>query len=40
MCKLFTLTNRLLEWSKYNDVIADAQFGFKPRYGIRNAIFA
>lgn len=42
MCKLFTsiLNKRLLEWSKYNNVITDAQFGFKPNYGTRDAIFA
>ena len=42
MCKLFTsiLNKRLLEWSKHNDVITDAQFGFKPNYGTRDAIFA
>lgn len=42
MCKLFTsiLNKRLLEWSTYNDVITDAQFGFKPSCGTRDAIFA
>lgn len=42
MAKLFTsiLNNRLLDWSKTNDVITDAQFGFKPNCGTRDAIFA
>lgn len=41
MRKVFTsiLNKRLLEWSKYNEVIM-MQFGFKPRYGTRDAIFA
>lgn len=42
MAKLFTsiLNNRLLDWSKTNDVITDAQFGFKPNCGTRDVIFA
>ena len=41
MAKLFTsiLNTRLLEWSKSNDIITDAQFGFKPNCGRREAIF-
>lgn len=41
MRKVFTsiLNKRLLEWSKYNEVIM-MQFGFKSRYGTRDAIFA
>jgi exonuclease III len=40
--KLFTsiLNRRLLEWSGENDVITDAQFGFKPGYSTTDAIFA
>ena len=34
------LNFRLKEWSECNDVITDAQFGFKPHYGTRDAIFA
>jgi hypothetical protein len=42
MCKLFIsiLNKRLLELSKHNDVMTDAQFGFKPNYGTRAPIFA
>ena len=29
----------LLLWSKQNDVLTDAQFGFRPRYGTIDAIF-
>ena len=40
--KLFTslVNNRLLNWSKTNDIISDAQFGFKPGFGTRDAMFA
>jgi hypothetical protein len=40
--KLFTsiLNRRLLEWSNNNDVITDAQFGFRPGYSTTDAIFA
>ena len=40
--KLFTslLNKRLLYWSQDNDIISDAQFGFKPGSGTRDAIFA
>ena len=39
--KLFTsvLNQRLLKWSQCNDVITDAQFGFRPGYGTVDAIF-
>ena len=39
--KLFTsvLIQRLLKWSQCNDVITDAQFGFRPGYGTVDAIF-
>eukprot|EP00105_Crassostrea_gigas_P042815 XP_019926963.1 PREDICTED: uncharacterized protein LOC109619995 [Crassostrea gigas] len=42
MCKLFTsvLNNRLITWSDENDVITDAQFGFKSKCGTSDAIFA
>ena len=42
VCKLFTaiLNNRLLSWSNTNDIITDVQFGFKPKCGTRDAIFA
>lgn len=41
MRKVFTsiLNKRLLEWSKYNEVLM-MQFGFKPRYGTCDVIFA
>jgi hypothetical protein len=41
IAKLFTsvLNTRLLHWSKDNDVITDAQMGFKPGYGTTDAIF-
>ena len=40
--KLFTsmLSKRLLCWSQDNDIISDAQFGFKPGSGTRDATFA
>lgn len=36
MAKIFTsvLNNVLLDWASANDVISDAQFGFKPWFGI------
>ena len=39
--KLFTsvINTRLLCWSEENDIVTDAQFGFKPGYGTRDAIF-
>ena len=42
LCKLFTsiVSRRLLSWSEDNDVITDAQFGFRPHYGTVDAIFA
>lgn len=42
MAKLSTsiLNNRLLDWSKTNDVITYVQFGFKPNCGTRETIFA
>lgn len=41
-CKLFTsvLNNRLITWSDENNVITDAQFGFKSKCGTSDAIFA
>ncbi len=42
LAKLFTsvLNARLLKWSEQNDIITDAQFGFKPGFGTTDAIFA
>ena len=42
MSKLFTslINNRLLKWSESQNVVSDAQFGFKPNYGTKDAIFA
>lgn len=39
--KLFTsiLNNRLKQWSSENDVITDAQFGFKSNHSTIDAIF-
>ena len=39
--KLFTavLNQRLIKWSQNNDIITDAQFGFRPGYGTVDAIF-
>jgi hypothetical protein len=39
--KLFTsvINSRLLAWSNENDVITDAQLGFKPGYGTTDALF-
>ena len=41
MSKLFTsiLNERLLSWGDLNSVVTDAQFGFKPGSGTRDAIF-
>ena len=41
LSKLFTsvLNQRLLLWSEQNDVLTDAQFGFRPGYGTIDAIF-
>ena len=40
--KLYTsvLNKRLLNWDKNNDIITDAQFGFKPGVGTADAICA
>ena len=42
MTKLFTsiLNKRLISWAENNDVITDAQFGFKPLHSTVDAIFA
>ena len=42
ICKLFTsvLNKRLLAWSNENEIITDAQFGFRPKSGTSEAIFA
>lgn len=39
--KLFTFiqSRRLLKWSAVNDVLTDAQFGFKPGFETTDAIF-
>jgi hypothetical protein len=34
------LNKRLLDWSSKNNIVSDAQYGFKPGYGTRDAIFA
>ena len=41
IAKLFTslLNKRLLAWSESENVISDAQFGFRPKCGTRDAIF-
>jgi hypothetical protein len=31
---------RFLDWSSKNNIVSDAQYGFKPGYGTRDAIFA
>ena len=38
--KIFTsvINNRLLKWSDENNIVTDAQFGFKPGYGTTDAI--
>ena len=33
------INTRLLCWSEENDIVTDAQFGLKPGYGTRDAIF-
>ena len=40
--KIFTsvINNRLLKWSNENNIVTDAQFGFKPGYGTSDAIFS
>ncbi|VDI43776.1 Hypothetical predicted protein, partial [Mytilus galloprovincialis] len=40
--KLFTsvIHTRLMKWCKENSILTDAQFGFIPGYGTRDAIFA
>ena len=42
MSKLFTsiLNSRLLAWSDTNDIVTDAQFGFRPKHSTVDAIFA
>ena len=42
LCKLFTsiLNERLLNWSVDNDIVTDAQFGFRPKMGTSEAIVA
>ena len=42
VCKSITaiLNNRLLSWSNTSDIITDARFGFKPKCGTGDAIFA
>lgn len=42
LAKLFTslLNKRLLKWSAREDIVTDAQFGFKPGFGTSDAIFA
>ena len=42
MGKLFTslLNNRLTKWSENSSVLTEAQFGFRPGYGITDAIFS
>ena len=42
IAKLFTtiLNKRLLKWGAANDVLTDAQFGFRPGFGTIDAIFA
>ena len=42
LSKIFTsiLNNRLLQWSEENNIISDAQFGFKHGSGTTEAIFA
>lgn len=42
MAKLFTsvLNKRLVDWSESNDIITDAQFGFRPGTSTVDAIFA
>ena len=40
--KLFTsmINARLTKWSEKNNILTDAQFGFRPGYGTTDAIFA
>jgi hypothetical protein len=40
--KLFTslINSRLVKWSEENDILTDAQFGFRPCLGTTDAIFA
>ena len=40
--KFFTtlINKRLLEWSDQNNILTDAQFGFRPGFGSTDAIFA
>lgn len=42
MGKLFTtvLNVRLLEWATHNDIITDAQFGFRTGYSTTDAVFS
>ena len=41
-CKLFTtiINERLTLWANENDILTDAQFGFRPGHGTTDAIFA
>ena len=40
--KLFTslINSRFVKWSEENDILTDAQFGFRPGLGTTDAIFA
>ena len=40
LAKLFTavLNQKLIKWSQNNDIITDAQFGFRPGYATVDAI--
>ena len=42
LSKIFTsvINSRLLKWSDENNIVSDAQFGFKPGFGTTDAIFA
>ena len=41
-CKILTsvLNNRLIKWAEDNEILTDAQFGFRHGYGCTDAIFA
>jgi hypothetical protein len=34
------ISSRLVKWSEENDILTDAQFGFRPGFGTTDAIFA
>jgi hypothetical protein len=36
----FLLDDRLLRWSDENNIVSDAQFGFKPGFGTTGAVFS